>query len=761
MPTSYEILEIAPNATAEEIRKAYKKLVVKFHPDKGGDRDQFEKIQQAYEKLTKPDEVAASASSFFTRFTMDHIDINAYIAAIHLEEKNKPPKSESWRVKFLSKNKIFGRYAGRILEMLENVNADPITILNGLFDLYIAPGSMFSLWGHGRGHIPLVLELKELLKKSGAAQPVIDELPVGLVEVFARIDKEPTPLNPQGEFIELFNAFFAIYPLYLALLDNTHKLKKQISLTVFDDILAQTIFRTKTRELIYSTRNVRNLTSADAEVLFFTGELTVAVNTVIHGIKTGRNRLDQYSHMNNLVKLTQQAPANLIENVILPFILAVISDANNVTEFHANPYTILCKTIQTVDPLCVEKHILPTLIASKHIYEDYHFSEMLTEIALRLGKNITEKYIFPIAIQSLEINQEVIRSRNFKTIESILHLIAPQIILEILAPKLIKYLEFNFLAYREVYQVYARLLALERAAVDADKLKWAEILLVLARGFEEDLAEKGYLFTNSYKLVVMSSAAIDATIIPFVMKKIFSPGIKLSETKLDYLNKLSELPEHQLPATIKNIIFKNLYALFTTNVTTEYLKTLQNYLPLCGDAKIFADLFEQLLAKADFTSSRSYDSMIEPLLIDVTKYVEPIILQTKLLPFILSNSSIQKIEKISPLYLILKNALARLDEQYVMQTVFPVFFTRTLNTQEAEAELIIPFVSKLSYSNSVQISLQLIKSIEKHEWYFCAAQFKLLHELCKHHQILATECKPHLAAEQNRQPLSMATSPSH
>ena len=47
----YSILGVNKGASEEEIKKAYRKLAMKHHPDRGGDQTQFQRIQEAYETL--------------------------------------------------------------------------------------------------------------------------------------------------------------------------------------------------------------------------------------------------------------------------------------------------------------------------------------------------------------------------------------------------------------------------------------------------------------------------------------------------------------------------------------------------------------------------------------------------------------------------------------------------------------------------------------------------------------------------------------
>jgi curved DNA-binding protein len=47
----YRTLGLEPNASEEDVKKAYRKLAMKHHPDRGGDEAEFKKIKEAYEAI--------------------------------------------------------------------------------------------------------------------------------------------------------------------------------------------------------------------------------------------------------------------------------------------------------------------------------------------------------------------------------------------------------------------------------------------------------------------------------------------------------------------------------------------------------------------------------------------------------------------------------------------------------------------------------------------------------------------------------------
>src|SRR5436305_12511367 len=67
MPTTkrdyYEVLSVSRTATEDEIKRSYRKLAVKFHPDKNPDdshaEEKFKELGEAYAVLMHPDKRVA------------------------------------------------------------------------------------------------------------------------------------------------------------------------------------------------------------------------------------------------------------------------------------------------------------------------------------------------------------------------------------------------------------------------------------------------------------------------------------------------------------------------------------------------------------------------------------------------------------------------------------------------------------------------------------------------------------------------------
>lgn len=69
----YQVLGISSQADLKEVKQAYKKLCLKYHPDNGGDEAKFHEVNQAYQMI-----ISGQVSSSVCRSTIVHTTLFKY-----------------------------------------------------------------------------------------------------------------------------------------------------------------------------------------------------------------------------------------------------------------------------------------------------------------------------------------------------------------------------------------------------------------------------------------------------------------------------------------------------------------------------------------------------------------------------------------------------------------------------------------------------------------------------------------------------------
>ena len=86
METLYSRLGIDPSATQDDVKRAYRKLAVVLHPDKGGDEDAFAEIVEAYEILCDD-----RRREIYDVVGLDGLRMYAALASMHSSSDTLPP----------------------------------------------------------------------------------------------------------------------------------------------------------------------------------------------------------------------------------------------------------------------------------------------------------------------------------------------------------------------------------------------------------------------------------------------------------------------------------------------------------------------------------------------------------------------------------------------------------------------------------------------------------------------------------------------
>jgi DnaJ-class molecular chaperone len=95
----YTTLEIPKTATQDDIKKAYRKLAMKTHPDRnGGDETKFKKIQEAYDTLSDPkkrQQYDSPTPQF--GFSTNHMDMNDFFNQVFGQRKTQQSSKQALR----------------------------------------------------------------------------------------------------------------------------------------------------------------------------------------------------------------------------------------------------------------------------------------------------------------------------------------------------------------------------------------------------------------------------------------------------------------------------------------------------------------------------------------------------------------------------------------------------------------------------------------------------------------------------------------
>jgi len=73
----YRLLEVDPDSTPSEIRRSFRKLAMRHHPDRGGSTEYFHKIRHAYDVLSNPE----SRQEYDEEFFDEELDPEEWIEA--------------------------------------------------------------------------------------------------------------------------------------------------------------------------------------------------------------------------------------------------------------------------------------------------------------------------------------------------------------------------------------------------------------------------------------------------------------------------------------------------------------------------------------------------------------------------------------------------------------------------------------------------------------------------------------------------------
>tara|TARA_E500000178_G_scaffold354966_1_gene425861 strand:- start:3319 stop:3813 length:495 start_codon:yes stop_codon:yes gene_type:complete len=144
----YNILEIPQNSSKEEIKKAYKKLALKYHPDKQNDKSDeekskaeanFKKVAEAYDMLMNPEKFNTNNNQSFRRSNIDpnelfkqffniNIGTNQFSSRMNININGLNNTSSNCVMRTSSISIVNGKKIEKIRETINGITSEKIIV---------------------------------------------------------------------------------------------------------------------------------------------------------------------------------------------------------------------------------------------------------------------------------------------------------------------------------------------------------------------------------------------------------------------------------------------------------------------------------------------------------------------------------------------------------------------------------------------------------------------------------------------------------
>ena len=135
----YELVGVAPDATPQQIRRAYRKTALRCHPDRGGDTQRFQRLQEAYATLYD-----AEKRRVYDEFGQAGLDDDGFdLSAMRFEAKVTKEDIQAYCKKYRFSDMevedlagCFDKCAGNVARVLEYIPYSDVSDLKRFVEVF-------------------------------------------------------------------------------------------------------------------------------------------------------------------------------------------------------------------------------------------------------------------------------------------------------------------------------------------------------------------------------------------------------------------------------------------------------------------------------------------------------------------------------------------------------------------------------------------------------------------------------------------------